>query len=520
MYMLRMIAIFLLISSAGISTFAEEAPSPTDVAPVQAIQFVGNTVLTSDELNAVTGIKPGEPLTVNVLGDAIKKIEDAYSERGYVSDFVYYEILGVQPPRTLIFHIRELRVAEVRVTGLVHTREDTVHRFVQVKPGDLYNQQAIQRSVARLNELGIFSEIQGFLQEGTQPGQAIVVIQVKEAKIQRVDLGGSYSPEGRLIGQVTYTHLNLFGRAQQLIASVNAGTIGGKIGGQVTYLNPLVGGPDTTLLARAFSDVNFRFSEALVNGEARYFERRTGAQAILTRPAGTAKTLSYGLRYENTTVENLPVSLLTTDLSSGKVFMSSGRLVQDRRLILILPASGNYLAGALEAGYSSPDVGGASGIAKGQFERRWYIPLRAITPAELDSENPRPTRTLAIRLSAGTSTGKLPFFEQYFVGGMNNLRGYRESRFWGRDFLIFNTELRWPMSRQFLGVLFVDVGDAWDSDYLFSVPASTDFSQHKTFSPRAGAGVGIWWVTDLGVLRLDYAHGEANRLHFAVGESF
>ena len=520
MFMLRMIAIFLLISSAGISTLAEEAPSPTEVAPVQSIQFVGNTALTSDDLNAVIGVKPGEPLTVNALGDAIKKIEDAYAERGYVSDFVYYEILGTQPPRTLIFHIRELRVAEVRVTGLVHTREDTVLRFVQVKPGDLYNERAIQRSVSRLNDLGIFSEIQGFLQEGPQPGQAIVVIQVKEAKIQRIDLGGSYSPEGRLVGQVTYTHLNLFGRAQQLTAAVNTGTIGGKIGGQVTYLNPLVGGPDTSLAVQAFSDVNFRFSEALATGEARYFERRTGARASLTQPAGTAKTLSYGIRYENTTIENLPTASLTTDLSSGKVIVSSGRLVEDRRLFLVLPASGNYAAGALEAGYSSPDIGSASGIAKGHFDRRWYIPLRAITPAELESENRRPTPTLAIRLSAGTSAGKLPFYEQYFVGGVTDLRGYAESRFWGRNFFTLNTEMRMPLSRSIVGLAFVDVGDAWNSGFLFTAPVTTAFTQHKNFSPRAGAGIGIWWVTDIGVIRFEYAHGEANRLHFAVGESF
>lgn len=519
MCMLRL-AMSLFIILNAICAFAQETLPAGEVAPVQTIQFIGNTAITSGELQAAIGMKPSEPLSVNALGEAIKRIEDAYAQRGYLADFVYYEIQGQQPPRTLIFHIREVHVAGVRIAGLVHTREQIVRRFVQVEPGELYNQLAIQRSVSRLNDLGIFQEIQGFIEEGAEPGQVIVVIQIKEAKTQRVDLGGTYSPEGRLIGQVTYTQLNLFGRAQQLTAQVNAGTIAGKIGGQITYLNPLVGTPDTILLARAFSDVNFRFSEALASGEARYFERRTGAQAILTRSAGTATTLSYGLRYENTTIENLPVSLLTTDFSSGKVFVSSARLLQDRRLFLVLPASGNYWSGTLEAGYSSPDIGGSSGIAKAQFDRRWYIPLKPITPADLSAERPKPTPTLAIRLSAGTSTGKLPFYEQYFVGGVTDLRGYRESRFWGRSFLTLNTEVRMPISRSFVGLVFVDVGDAWNSDFLFSGGASTAFPQHKGFSPRAGAGVGIWWVTDLGAIRFEYAKGEDNRLHFAIGESF
>ena len=517
--------ISFLLLSVPVGLLAQQAPAPTptphpEIAPVQAIQFAGITALSSEDLMNIIGIKPGEPLVPADLSDAIRRIEAAYSERGYLADFVYYEIQGEQPPRTLIFHIREAHVAEVRITGLVHTREDVVRRFIQITPGDLYNQRAIQRSVSRLNDLGIFKEIQGFLQEGPEPGQVIVVVQVKEGKTQRVDLGGTYSPEGRLIGQVTYTQLNLFGRAQQLIAQVNAGTIAGQFGGQVTYLDPLLGGPDTTFLAQAFSNVNYRFSEALATGEARYFERRTGVRELITRPAGTAKTLSYGLRYENTTVENLPVSDLTTDITSGKVVILSARLVQDRRLFLVLPASGNYSSGTLEAGYSRPDVGGSSGIGKGQFDRRWYIPLNAIDPAELTSDNPKPTRTLAIRLSAGTSTGNLPFFEQYFVGGVTDLRGYRESRFWGRNFVTLNTEVRMPITRSFIGVAFVDVGDAWNSDFLFTSGTSTAFPQHKSFSPQVGEGVGLWWVTDLGTIRIEYAHGEGNRLHFAVGESF
>ena len=515
----RLTICLLLVIITGYA-IAQEAPPAGEIAPVQAIQFVGNTALSHEELLAAAGIKTGEPLSPAALGDAIKRIEDAYAERGYLADFVYYEIQGQQPPRTLIFHIREVRVAEVQIRGLRHTREQTVRRFVQVRPGDLYNLPAIQRSVAQLNTLGIFDEIQGFLQEGAQPGQAIVVIEVKEAKTQRVDLGGSYSPEGRLIAQVQYTNINLFGRAQQLIASVNAGTIGGKIGGQVAYLNPLVGGPDATLLVRAFSDAYYRFGEALVSGESRYFERRTGAQATLTRPAGTARTLSCGVRYENTTVENLPVSDLTSILSSGKVITSSARLVADRRLFLALPSSGNYWSASVEAGYSGPDAGDASGIGKGQLDRRWYVPLRPIEPEELTAENPRPTRTLAIRLRAGSSTGALPFFEQFFVGGVTNLRGYRESRFWGKNYFTVNTEMRWPLSKTLVGLAFVDVGDAWGSDFLFAGGATTAFSQHENFSPRAGAGVGLWWLTDVGAIRFEYAKGEANRLHFAIGESF
>ena len=65
----------------------------------------------------------------------------------------------------------------------------------------------------------------------------------------------------------------------------------------------------------------------------------------------------------------------------------------------------------------------------------------------------------------GASTGTLPFFEQFFVGGAETLRGYREDRFWGQYNLLGSIELRQPLARRLKGVLFLDAGDAWGGRY-------------------------------------------------------
>lgn len=505
-------------------TFAQEITTP-EPSTISSVEFTGNTVVSTDELREVVGIQPGDNVTPASLSEAIRRIEQAYTERGYIAAFVFYEIQGEQPSRTLVFNIREAKVSEIRVTGLERTREETVRRVIETKPGDVYSQRAVQRDVARLDELGLFDEIKVLLERGRESDQVIVIFSLKEAKTRRVDLGGSYSPEGSLIGQVQYSDRNLFGRAQQLIASVNVGSIEGRIGGQVSYFNPFAGPqPGTTFLARAFSDVTFRFSRDLVEepSTGRYFERHTGLQTSFTRPAGRAQQISYGFRYENVNVENFPQEFLTNDFgtSGGQLLIPSAFYTQDRRLYLVLPASGSYTSAFLEAGYSSPDVGGSGIIPKLQGQRRWYIPIQRITEEMLASENPMPTRTVAVRLRAGTSTGDLPFYEQYFIGGVTDLRGYRESRFWGKNYVTLNTELRWPLSREFVGLAFVDAGDAWGSDFLFTGDIETDFQQHENFSPRLGAGVGLWYISEFGIIRLEYAKGEANRIHFAVGESF
>ena len=89
--------------------------------------------------------------------------------------------------------------------------------------------------------------------------------------------------------------------------------------------------------------------------------------------------------------------------------------------------------------------------------------------------------TLAVRVLGGVATGKLPFFEQFFVGGADSLRGYREDRFWGNKELLASVELRKPIAHGVSGVLFADYGDAWG--------ASTDFNIIECPSTTASVAI-------------------------------
>ena len=98
-----------------------------------------------------------------------------------------------------------------------------------------------------------------------------------------------------------------------------------------------------------------------------------------------------------------------------------------------------------------------------------------------------PRIVLASRLGWGKNYGKFEFPQAYYLGGTENLRGYRRDRFAGRTRLFNNTELRikladfntylFPGS---LGVLiFNDVGRVW-----IDHENSTDW--------KVGNGIGVW----------------------------
>lgn len=99
--------------------------------------------------------------------------------------------------------------------------------------------------------------------------------------------------------------------------------------------------------------------------------------------------------------------------------------------------------------------------------------------------------------------------------GVYTLRGYNEREFKGERFLVFNTEYRYILDENIIGIAFVDVGDAWDRED----PLSLSYF-------KIGAGLGLHINIAFGPLRLpmrlDYGFGkkEGGMFHFRLGFLF
>ncbi len=126
---------------------------------------------------------------------------------------------------------------------------------------------------------------------------------------------------------------------------------------------------------------------------------------------------------------------------------------------------------------------------------------------------------LAMRLLGGIVTGEAPYLEQFLIGGGDSLRGYRTDRFGGTRMAILNTEYRLRLSDNLLGVVFVDVGDAWGGP-VAADPAFEDIV-HDAFQAQLGYGVGVRVNTPIGPLRLDLGFSEeGTETHFGVRHMF
>jgi outer membrane protein insertion porin family len=495
---------------------------------IREVRFTGNTVFSAEQLLEVVRNKPGFVFNTNFAESDIRAIRDAYQRAGYI---VLPE--GYTPPDyengILTIALSELRVGEIRIEGNTKTRTNVILREMRTKPGDLFNTQRFQRDISRLYNTGYFDQI---VPEDSfaAPGVIDLTLKVKERPTGRLNVGFAIDSRRRLIGLAEVFETNFRGTGRTV--GVNFQSTGGRNGSSIELLftEPYLDRHRTALSVSLYNKLVYRFTSNFFGGqldpnlEQQYDERRRGITLGLSRPLNDLITASVGLR-----AEDVNTNRVATDQGGGFIRQDgtltslSLRGVYNNRDFDLDPAQGQYLALTLEPGFTNIrsaeqqfiDSGvvklGQSSFVRASIDYRLYY-----SPQGRRTQPDDRRQVFAIRAYYGAISGTVPFFEQFFIGGAETLRGYPEDRFWGKNAALLSVEFRQPIEKAFTAVFFVDIGHAWGG-----YPSVNDFTQRGSFRPEVGYGLGIRVRTPLGPLRIDYGIGrDGGRTHFSVGQVF
>ena len=145
------------------------------------IDWVGNTVYPYEYLNAILGIKKGDTYNLKELNKRLNEDDDAvsklYTDQGYLFfnvDPVEVRIDGDSIDFEMrMYEGKPATINAVNIVGNTRVYEHVVRRELYTKPGQLYSQSDIMRSLRELANMGHFDQeklvpdIQPNVEDGT-----------------------------------------------------------------------------------------------------------------------------------------------------------------------------------------------------------------------------------------------------------------------------------------------------------------------------------------------------------------
>lgn len=505
---------------------------------IERYEITGSGPISNDDIKKmITKTAVYSPLQLRLDLD---NITEAYRKKGFTINIGSDVGPKIEDPTVLVIPIIVDRVTEIKIVGNRRTKARAILREMQTKSGGYFNLDLLRKDQQRIFNLGIFENVEP-VPASLGVGKVAVTLTVKERSTGQVAAGLGFSNRQQLVGFAQATENNFRGMGETVTLRWETGGVTGRNTIELGYIQPWLDKRHTSLSVQLYDRVFVRFSNSLTNSnvgglgglnnnignDTRYFEERVGGQITLGRPFRQNYRADFSLRAENVRSNPLALDVSNADiLQNVKIASVGGSLVHDTRDLFLDPASGGYQSVGLQVGYAkirpidvlqltatNANVFGDSAFAKGTLEIRQYMSLSG-KRKKIDE----PKSTVALRASLGASTGKLPFSEQFFMGGPESLRGYREDRFWGSRSLLLSAELRHPLARAFTGVLFMDIGSAWGGSYR---TASINGFTQGGFRPHLGVGFGVRVRTPIAPIRIDFGFGdEGGRTHISFGNIF
>ena len=188
------------------------------------------SVLPAETVKEIFSSQYGKILNLRELQEGIKQLTKRYQDQGYV----LANLIGV--PKISENGVVTLQIAEGVVENVKvkfrdkegqevnekgeairgRTKDYIITREVELKPGQVFNRNIVQRDLQRVFGLGLFEDVNISLDPGTDASKVNVVINVAERSSGSIAAVAGISSASGLFGTISYQQQNLGGRNQKL----------------------------------------------------------------------------------------------------------------------------------------------------------------------------------------------------------------------------------------------------------------------------------------------------------------
>ena len=193
------------------------------------ITWVGNTVYSTDYLNALLGMKKGDVYDQKLLNKRLTEDEDAVGNQYWNHGYLFYNL---QPTEVNIVGDSidlEMRIVEgqqahlnkVRINGNDRLYENVVRRELRTKPGDLFSKEALQRSARELATMGHFDaeKVNPDVRPNYEDGTVDINWNLEQKSNDQIEFSLGWGQTG-VIGKIglklnNFSMRNLFGKNKE-----------------------------------------------------------------------------------------------------------------------------------------------------------------------------------------------------------------------------------------------------------------------------------------------------------------
>ncbi|KMN49021.1 membrane protein [Chromobacterium violaceum] len=503
---------------------------------VSDVHLAGDLKVPEAELMKLMQVKRGDTFNNEKVTESVKALSDRLGNEGYAfaNVNVLPDIDREKQTAAFTFFVdpgRKTYVRRVNVAGNSKTRDEVIRRELRQLEGAPYNAANVKRSKERLELLGYFEDVNVETPAvADAPDQVDMNIGLKERSTGSISGSLGYvQGEGLVLG-ANISQSNIFGSGKYMSLGMSTGKVNKNY--SLSFTDPYFT-PDGVSLGY---DLYNRVYNPDATSISAYKTSTTGADMRFGVPITEYDRINFTIGAEKTditTYSNSPqqyIDFVKQYGNSNYTVLGTVGWGRDTRDSALWPTRGASIR--VNADFGLP--GGSLQYYSLTHQQTWFFPLSKDFTLMLNGE-------LGYADGYG-KTKQLPFFKNFYMGGLGSVRGYDSSSIGPYDSVansylggnrkaVANVEILFPFpgmkdNKSLRTSLFFDAGTLWNTNLT-----AAEKAQGITSSPSDGfrysAGLALTWLSPMGPMKFSIANplkkeqgDKVQRFQFQLGTAF
>ena len=530
-----------------------------DVYTISEVKLVGEMVVNEAYLRRLILAQPGSIFNQTLLTQTSDLMAFRLGEEGYANAEIepVPELDREKKEASVTFYVNpqnRVYVRKINFNGVDQVDDEVLRREMRQMEGAYLSNSLVDRSKIRLQRLPYVENVEVNNQPvAGSPDLVDVDFDIEYRMPGQFSGGVGYSEAQKIMLNGSIVHTNFLGTGNRVALQLNSGRFQKLY--SLSHSDPY----RTMDGVRRTVSVNYRDITQFTSAASDFSTTSAGGTVDYGYPISEYQTLSFGLTYQHSELLSSTNSTrqaqewvanngnpFVENVGNGAVFFGTEfdtfELIVgwtfDSRNRAIFANRGTRQQIFLSYAIPGSDVQ----FYQARYSFTKYVPLWS------NKWTLRVNSELGIGEALGETTA-LPPYKQFYGGGPQSVRGFKESYLGPRDsfgrpyggnvLVASQVELILPLpekwASQARASLFYDIGNVFNTgEVTFTDKLGAPLEYKPDFDElRASVGIGVQWLAPLGLFRFSYAYplnaydgndryygDELERFQFSIGQAF